>query len=322
MNSLIFAAALGVLAQTAEPDATRPTTTAAQAAEDATVDRAVRAAERAADAAEQTAKAVDRIAAELERQRGEAPAPSAQTAATAAPAKPNVDWTGAIGVSLISLTGNSESLTLSGIAAFERKTPDWIFGVKVVGAYGQSRPTGETESQVVAMNGLAQARLDKRFTQVVSGYGLLILETDHLKSIEYRGSAEAGVGIVWVDQKSENDRAMFLRTDLAMRYAEESRQQYYPVPENLDDIRLVAPKLGASYRYSLSKDVAFTEDAEVLLNILGEFRFLFTSTSKLSARLIDNVSLGVGFQITHDSLPAAGKVSTDTALTVGIEVAL
>lgn len=335
MNSLIISLAIGLLATTAQTTQTTQEQVAAtaetpaeqldpDASTDPSVDRAVRAAERAAEAAEQTAKAVERIAAELERQRGSA-APAAAAVVvvaeeTAAP--PAVEWTGAIGASLISLTGNADTLTVSGLAAFERKSESWILGFKAVGAYGQSRGSGEVESQVVALNALGQVRVDRRFTDVVSAYGLVILETDHLRSIEYRTSVEAGAAIVWVDQKAENDRALFLRTDLAMRYADESRQQYYPTREDLDDIRLVAPKLGASFRYSLSKDVAFVEDAEVLLNILGDFRMLFTSTSKLSARLIENVSLGVGFQITHDSAPAEGKVPTDTALTVGIEVAL
>lgn len=289
---------------------------------ESTAERAAAAAERAAVAAEQAAKAVEKIAAELERRGGAVPVDAATPVATpaVAPAVIQPEWTGSIGASLISLQGNAESLTTSGIATVQRKTENWVISGKLVGSYGQSRPSGETESQVVALNGLAQGRVDRRFTPTVSSYGVLGLETDHLKSIEYRALGEVGAGIVWVERAEKDFQALMLRTDLAVRYAQESRFQYYPTRQDVEDITLIAPKLGVSFRYGLSKDISFVEEAEVLLNIAGDFRVLVSSTSKLTTRLIENVSLGVGFQITHDSLPAAGKVPTDSALTVGVEV--
>lgn len=310
MNFLVLTATLCAVAQVPTGEASPPPS------EPSPQERVVRAAERSAAAAEASARAVERIAERLETSQLQAPAESTP------PAAPGADWVGAIGVNLISLTGNSESLTVSGLASFERKTDDWVFGVKALGAYGQSRPAGDAEPQVVARNALGQARLDRRFTPILSGYGLAILEMDHLRSIEYRASGEAGAGLVWVDRKDPDGRAMFLRTDLALRFAHESRHQYFPTLRNLDDIQLVAPKLGAGFRYALSEDVAFTEDAEVLVNILGPVRMLFTSTSKLSTRLIERLSLGVGFQITYDSLPAEARLPMDTALTVGLEVGL
>lgn len=229
-------------------------------------------------------------------------------------------WNGGFGVSLISLTGNSESLTTSGVGTIEWKSEDWILAAKAAGAYGRSRASETRISEVVALNALAQARLDRRFSKTLSSYVLAGVDTDHLKSIEYRPFGELGASVIWLERQSGDDTTLFLRTDLAGRYAYESRFQYFPTPANLDDITLLAPKLGLSFRYKLNENISLSEDAEVLFNVLGDFRFLMTSTTKLGARLMQNLSLSVGFQVTHDSLPAAGKVPTDTALTVGVDL--
>lgn len=87
-------------------------------------------------------------------------------------------------------------------------------------------------------------------------------------------------------------------------------------------VEIVAPRLGALFRYAVNKDVIFTEDASALGNVVGEARLIFVSTSKISTRLTDKVSLGVAFMVTDDTVPPKGKVPADTALTVGIEVGI
>ena len=113
---------------------------------------------------------------------------------------------------------------------------------------------------------------------------------------------------------------MFLRTDLGLRYAQESRFQYYPVRLNVDDITLLAPRLALSFRYQFEKNVGFFQEAEVLPNVLGASRVIINTTSKLSARLTEAVALGVSFDVRYDSAPAVGKKPTDTALMATLEV--
>jgi hypothetical protein len=57
-------------------------------------------------------------------------------------------------------------------------------------------------------------------------------------------------------------------------------------------------------------------------NVVGQARLLFTSTSKLSSRLTEKVSLGVSFVVNDDTVPPKDKVPTDTALTIGLEVGI
>ena len=174
---------------------------------------------------------------------------------------------------------------------------------------------------MLALAGAVLLRGDRRFTKIVSGYLLVAEEADHVKSVEARTSGEAGAGITWLDEKDGALPKVELRTDLAFRYANERRHQYYPVEMAVPSVDLIAPRLGVHYRYALSKDVIFTEDAEAMPNVVGAARLVADSTSKLDARLTGALSLGVTFVVATDSAPAPGKVATDTATSIALQAA-
>ncbi|WP_233583521.1 DUF481 domain-containing protein, partial [Corallococcus sp. CA053C] len=257
-----------------------------------------------------------------------APPPEAPPAAAAAPAaaKPNT-WDVSVGLSLISLTGNASTLTVSGLASALRKTEHWIYSVKAFGAYGRSRPPqleGEVESlsQVVALNAGIELRGDRRFTELLSGYLLAGVLTDHIGSVESRPYGEAGASVLWFDTKKESGGESTLRTDFAFRYARETRFQYYPERLDLPDVDIGGPRFGALFRYGISKDITFQEEAEILVSVISDSRVLFNSQTQVMASLTDALALGVGFLVKSDSAPPPGKVSTDTALSFNLTVAL
>lgn len=248
---------------------------------------------------------------------------SAEVAAAAQPPPPK--WAGSVGFGLISLTGNATALTVNLTGLAELKTADWIYGLKVSGIYGRSKAATDdpnADSKVLALAGSLQLRVDRRINQTISVYLLGGAEADHVKSVEFRGIAEAGAGYIWIDIKEGDLAKALLRTDLAFRYANESRFQYYPTPMSLPGATLYAPKLGVAARYAFSKDVGLLEDAEFLPNVSGDSRYIINSLFKLTARLVGSLSLAVGFTVNYDSAPAPTKKSTDTALSVGLEYQL
>ena len=302
--------------------------------------RVVVAAEQAAAAAQKAAEAAQRALEAIERSQ-HAPAAAATDAAKAAEAAagkaadaaqkavaaaaPNpVIWSGTVALGLIALTGNSQTITFSTNGAFERKSRDWIWGIKTFAAYGNNTAAGAGISTVTALAAGLQIRGDRRFSDVLSVYLLGGVDTDHLKSIESRPFGESGVSIIWFDEKIGDLEKSIFRTDLGFRYGHEYRFFYYGAgaPARQDGVDIVAPRVGAFYRYAISKDVIFSEDASALENLVGTTRALVTSTTKLSSRLTEKVALGVGFAVNYDSAPPPLKVSTDTALTVSLEIGL
>ncbi|WP_279637426.1 DUF481 domain-containing protein, partial [Corallococcus interemptor] len=296
----------------------------------AAAERAALAAERAAEASARLAEAIEKLADVTARQPIAPPPPTPEAAAAAAaPAKPS-SWDVSVGLSLISITGNASTLTVSGLGSALRKTEKWIYSIKAYGAYGRSRPPeveGEVESlsQVVALNAGFELRGDRRFTEQLSGYLLAGVDTDHIKSVESRPYGEAGASILWFDTKKDEKlgtRDSVLRTDFAFRYARETRFQYYPDRVDLPDVDLGGPRFGALFRYGISKDITFQEEAEILVSVISDSRILFSSQTQVMASLTDALALGVGFQVKADSAPPPGKVSTDTALSFNLTVAL
>ncbi len=245
----------------------------------------------------------------------------AQAPAASAPAPPK--WNGSVGFGLVSITGNATAVTVNGTGLAELKTPEWIYGLKASSIYGVSKaPTPGAPSQVLAYAGSLQVRVDRRFSEMISAYLLGGVEADHVKSVEIRGIGETGAGIIWISQKEADLERMLFRTDVGFRYANESRFQYYPTPMSLPGATLYAPKLGVAFRYAFSKEVKFFEEAEILPSVSGDGRVVVNNLTKLTARLIQALSASLGFTVNYDSAPAPGKVSTDTALSVGLEYQL
>lgn len=302
-----------------------PSEAGAQAAAEraaAAAERAAAAAERAAEASAKMAAATERLAAAFAQTPADAPAAEAAPAASAEAASSGHTWTGTMGLGLIALTGNSSTVTFNGLASAQLKTENWVFAAKAFGVYGRSRPPDEDAlSEVVAMSAGLQLRGDRRFTEVVSGYLLAGAETDHVKSVELRAIGEAGAGIQWWEDKREDGRISSLRTDLAFQYVHESRFQYYPTRLNVDDVELGGPRVGVDFRYSLTKDIVFTEEAGVVPNVLGDARVLVTSRTQLISKLTDSLSVAASYLVQYDSDPAPGKKDTDTALSINVEVA-
>ncbi len=286
-------------------------------------DRATAAAERAAAAAERSAAAAERAAAALEQLQKGVPGEGAPAAAAPAAAAPTVSsWSGTAGVALIALSGNASSLTFSANGQVEKKWERWSVGVKAFGTYGQAQAEGDLEAKVIALAAGVQARGERKLLGpaffALSAGG----ETNHVKSVEFMGFVDPGLSVTWLDRKVDGYQKETLKTDLSMRFARELRYQYFPTPADVEDVDLIGPRVGLSFQYALNKDIVFFETAELVASIIGQSRFLLSSTTKLSSRLTEALSLSVSFALVRDSLPAPGKVPLDTALTVGLDYTL
>jgi hypothetical protein len=299
---------------------------AASAAESAS--RAAIAAEHAAEAAAKAAQAAADAAGAAQKYAAgpvvvtTPSTPKSPEAAPAAPPPPSVTWTSVINLGLIALTGNTQSLAFSLGGNVQRKGPEWIWGVKGGALYGQTRDNATGINTINAEAASVQLRGDKRVTPAFSGYLLAGIDTDHIKNIEERPYGELGASLVWFDVKEGDLQKTTFRTDLGFRYGREYRFQYFPYAVNQGDVDIVAPHLGVGYRYAVNKEIIFTDDLDLVANLQGDARLLVLNNAKIAARLTDTFSLAIQFIINYDSLPPLGKKDADTALTIGVDIAL
>ena len=170
-----------------------------------------------------------------------------------------------------------------------------------------------------ALNGAFSVRGARRIDPVVAIYLEGLVESDHLKSIEWRPSAEAGVSLQLVDRKEGDFQTEGVRVDLGVRGGYEYRFQYYPTPVNVDDVTILAPKAGLVVRHAFSRAAVLGDELSVLVNLPDGPRLLLNNVIKLSTQLYTRISFSVSYGIAEDSSPPPGKKQLDTTLTVAFE---
>ncbi len=287
-------------------------------------ERAAVAAEKAALAAQRAAEAAERLAGTL------APAPGAPPADEK---KPEVGWTGSAGAGLSFITGNSQTLTLTASASADRRWENWALGIRLSGAYGLANPAANvagTSSQTTARRANGNIRGDRLFGSFASVFALVSTEFDHMKNIESRNLGELGVGLTFLNRKEGDLEKLFLRLDLALRSGYETHYQYFPAPQVIDPygVVILAPRGAVTFRWAVNTHLRVSEEVEFIPYLLSPTagRLLVNSTTKISARITENVALTTGLIVQYDSQPpqaapppAPQRVSTDVALTAGVE---
>ena len=158
--------------------------------------------------------------------------------------------------------------------------------------------------------------MDRRFTPVVSGYLLAGAQTDHVKSVEVRGTGEAGAGIFWWDEKQPDGRLHLAAHGPGLPLLPRDALPVLPHADwTCRTWTWAAPAWAWPFSYGLSKDTVFTEEAEAIPNVLGDARVLVNSTSTLTVGLTD--SARHRHQLRRSSTTARrrrARCSTDTAL--------
>ena len=152
-----------------------------------------------------------------------------------------------------------------------------------------------------------------------------------MKTIESRTIGELGAGLTFFNKKEGDLEKLFLRLDIAARAGYETRFQYFPTPSPIAGdygIIILAPRAAVTFRWAFSAWVRLSEELEFIPFVLAPAagRLLINNTTKLNARLTENLSLATSVIVNFDSMPPAGaggleRKQTDVALTVGAEAA-
>ncbi|MDF1562327.1 MAG: DUF481 domain-containing protein [Deltaproteobacteria bacterium] len=286
----------------------------------ATLEAMKEASQATREAAEATREASAQLKTALEAHaaKGEKPA-----AAEAKPEEKKDEKVSAfsyqLGLGLIAVSGNANAVTGKISGGAEGDWESWKVKLMAAAAYGQTTAATTDLVEVTALNANLSLRGDRKVSKMFSIYLLTGVSADHIASIEAAGLGEAGASLTWWETKNGEDfvKSRF-STDLGFRFTHESRFQYFPAHENLDNVDIYSPRLALSLRYALTKTAVFTEEAEILPDLVNTKNLRATSTSTLTAQLGGGVSLNAALQIRYIGDPAEGKKSTDTELSAGV----
>jgi putative salt-induced outer membrane protein YdiY len=231
-------------------------------------------------------------------------------------------WDASFGLGLSFFAGNTREYTVTSDLLAEYDTERWSLTLEADGGYGRARAEGEAEHALAVAEAGGFVRAERRLTPLFGVFTFVGASTDHMASLQLRTEAELGVALTLIERGEEEKDELFLRLDVGAEYARDRRFQYDPVDLQLEDLNLWSSAVGLTFRYDINERVALREYARVLPNLVGDWRVLVSSTTKLSVGLTDRFALATFFKVKHDSAPAAGKESTDAALTVGAAVVL
>ena len=292
-------------------------TTPAAPTDQSRLDQAIQAAADAAKAAGAAAVSASQVAQAFvasQTPKLEAPVPCTPPG----PPPKLSPWSGHFGANVLAVTGNANAVTGSITAKVMGEWPKWQLTLAGDAAYGQANITGTPTPQVTALNADFFARGERDLGSVFSAYLQAGVLTDHVASIELQSYGEAGVGITWLEQKAGDYIRAKIKTDVGFRYMHESDYQYYPELVYLGIQDVYAMRIAASFHYALSKVTVFSEDVEVLPDLVDAKDVRVTSTTAIAAQVAGGVALTLSFKVRYIGVPAAGAKPTDTALGAGV----
>jgi hypothetical protein len=307
-----------VLAQTPPPPPPAAPMTADQLVQ------AAQAAKEAAQAARDAAVAT-RQAAEALQAAGK-PAPSAPPPPAAPPPMAIAPWNYRLALNLISDTGNATAFSGKLGAKVEGHFGNW--GLTLVGdaAYGEAEALGSHTFTTTALNADALVRGDNKLSEHFAVYLLGTASTDHVAAINYLVAGEAGISIIWFERKEADYTKVRVRTDVGLRYTHEVDYRFFPTATDTElgyldrpnGGNIYAPRVAVGFLYAISKTSVFTEDAEVLEDVVDPKDTRFTSVTAISAELAKGFAISLGFKVRYIGVPAQGAVPTDTELSTGL----
>lgn len=230
-------------------------------------------------------------------------------------------WTGTAAVGFALSAGNAESLTVDWNLLLDYRTDAWEWTLEAEGLVARADvpAEGDDDATEVAHTYSLDTRLEKRFTPLLGVYGLVGGLVDHPAAIELRLDAELGAAFTVVDREGNEKQDWLLRIDLGIHYSDESRHEYYAGDRDLEDVDLVSPGVGLTFKCPVGERAKFHQFAQILPDFWSSTRVRFASKSTLATFLTERLALNGHLKVDFDSDRAAGKEDTDVILTFGAE---
>lgn len=240
----------------------------------------------------------------------------------AAPDDPE-GWEASISAGAIVLTGNSRSITANAEALVDYRSEAWELHAELGAIVGWAADAGEDAPDPAAEWLLGHVRGERRFGSRLTAFLLLGGEVNHPASLEGRAEAEAGVGITLLETfDPELRERLFLRLYLGAHLAKDYRFQFFPIRRDLEDLLMVGPGAGLSFRWALNERVALSERVRAYPNVVGDARVLAYSDTRLTVDLTSRLALDLHLLLELDTQPAPEKQALDLAFTTGLKLQL
>lgn len=200
-------------------------------------------------------------------------------------------WKGRAELGGYASTGNTDNVGLTGVLNLEREGLEWRHKLRVQADYQESLGLTSREHILVAYEP------NWKVTPTSYVYGATQFESDRFLGYDQRYSASAGAGYSAIKA-----RGLTLDLELGPAY----RHTAY-VDGNIE--ASIAARGSLDLDWTLLSGLTLRQDASAYLQ---RYNSTLSTTTALAARLIGPLSAQVSYNVQYESMPAAGRVSTDT----------
>jgi putative salt-induced outer membrane protein len=217
---------------------------------------------------------------------------------------PKPPWSGSLGLSFLSTTGNSQTQSFGFDLGIKRIPDPW--GLEIVGKYLRSTKDGTTDAERSFVSLRAMRSLNERWSVFAGVSG----ERDTFAGIDLRAIVEGGA-----TYKLLAGPVHELAFDGGLTWTSENR-----VAEA--DRSFLGGILGVAYQWKLSSTASFTEKLRFYPDFDQSSNWRVTSETALKASLTGHLALQLGYDYRYSNTPVPGYHTTDTATTVSLVASL
>lgn len=229
----------------------------------------------------------------------------AQEPPPAPPPPPAHTCIGSAELSFVSTTGNTDTQTLGVGGSIECKPNKWTYLAK--GAFIRS----EADDLETAKSLDTLFRASRDLTTRLKAYGQFNYFQNEFAGIENRYAVEGGIAYMLLVHPKHT-----LEVDAGLGYTKEDRVEVIGILD--EDLSFATARFGGIYRWKISENAEFGEDAGFTLNLNDGEDWRFANIAYVAAKLNTIFSLKFSYAIAYLNNPVPGFGKTDTITSAAV----
>ncbi len=201
-------------------------------------------------------------------------------------------WKSSVGFSLVTVSGNTDTQTLSVTGDVSRTDDVSKLEMNLGTVYGKN--AGEKTAEYWYGKG----KYDSNISEKAYLFGQLNLQGNKLAGYDYRISAYPGVGYNFLEGKHS------LAGEVGPGYMYEKRIEE-------DELSFVSGRLFGKYSFKLSDSSDFSQDAEYLYDFEDSKNYRINTHTALTSKINSFLSLKLGVTLQYVNAPPPDSENTD-----------
>jgi putative salt-induced outer membrane protein len=217
---------------------------------------------------------------------------------------PKPPWSGSLGLSFLSTTGNSETMSFGAEFTLKRVPDPW-------GLEFNARYLGSSQGGVKnAEDTYASLRGTRNLSERWEAYARASWERDTFAGFDMRAILEAGATFKALTGPVQN-----LSFDAGLSWTSEE-------PVSIPSFSYTGAALGLAYEWKISETSALTEKARYFTDFSDTSNWRVASQTALKAAISKLLALKFEYDVRYTNQPVPGFLKTDTATILSLVASL